>query len=36
MEVKDALTIMIAFGALIVSLIGLVINVVLAITNKKK
>ncbi|MCH1639346.1 putative holin-like toxin [Paenibacillus timonensis] len=36
MEVKDALTIMIGFGALIVALLTLVIAIVLALIGQKK
>jgi|GEM_PF-3158383 len=36
MEVRDAITLMIAFGVLIISLIGLVVNIIDAMTNKKK
>jgi len=35
MEVRDAITLMIAFGVLIISLIGLVVNIVAAMTKKK-
>ncbi|MFS0726849.1 putative holin-like toxin [Paenibacillus sp. 1P07SE] len=35
MEVKDAITLMIAFGVLMISLIGLVVNIVVALTKKK-
>ncbi|WP_221414190.1 putative holin-like toxin [Paenibacillus sp. 598K] len=35
MEVRDAITLMIAFGVLIISLIGLVVNIVDAMTKKK-
>ena len=36
MEVKDALTIMIGFGSLIVALMTLVIAIVLALIGQKK
>ncbi|MFD1178821.1 putative holin-like toxin [Paenibacillus puldeungensis] len=36
MEVKDALTLMISFGALIVALIGLVVTIVIALNQSKK
>jgi len=36
MEVKDALTIMIGFGALIIALLTLVVTIVLALLNQKK
>ena len=36
MEVRDAITLMIAFGVLIISLIGLVVNIVAAMTKKKQ
>jgi hypothetical protein len=36
MEVKDALTIMIGFGALLIALLTLVVTIVLALINQKK
>ncbi|WP_222860887.1 putative holin-like toxin [Paenibacillus senegalimassiliensis] len=36
MEVKDALTIMIGFSSLIITLLALVVTVVLAILSQKK
>ncbi|WP_247681743.1 putative holin-like toxin [Paenibacillus sp. Marseille-P2973] len=36
MEVKDVLTIMIGFGALIIALLTLVVTIVLALLNQKK
>lgn len=35
MEVKDALTLMIGFGALIIALLTLVVAIVVALTHKK-
>lgn len=35
-EVKDALTLMIQFGSLLVTLIGLVVTIVLALNQNKK
>ncbi|WP_222934653.1 MULTISPECIES: putative holin-like toxin [Paenibacillus] len=36
MEVKDALTLMIMFGTLLVTLIGLVITIVVALNHNQK
>ncbi|WP_241970801.1 putative holin-like toxin [Brevibacillus sp. Leaf182] len=36
MEVKDALTLMIGFGMLIITLLGLVISIVNAINQNKR
>ncbi|WP_245233394.1 putative holin-like toxin [Paenibacillus maysiensis] len=36
MEVKDALTLMIMFGTLLVALIGLVITIVVALNHNQK
>ncbi|WP_234032928.1 putative holin-like toxin [Paenibacillus faecalis] len=36
MEVKDALTLMIQFGTLIMTLIGLIITLVIALNQNKK
>ncbi|WP_254778222.1 putative holin-like toxin [Paenibacillus sp. cl141a] len=36
MEVKDVLTLMIQFGSLLVTLIGLVVTIVLALNQNKK
>ncbi|MFB4327357.1 putative holin-like toxin [Paenibacillus sp. CR_12] len=36
MEVKDALTLMIQFGSLLVTLIGLVATIVIALHQSKK
>ncbi|MDT3425708.1 hypothetical protein J2Z22_001227 [Paenibacillus forsythiae] len=36
MEVKDALTLMIGFGALIIALLTLVVAIVVAINQNKK
>ncbi|WP_020617306.1 putative holin-like toxin [Paenibacillus daejeonensis] len=35
MEVRDAITLMLAFGVLIISLIGLLVNIIAAMTKKK-
>lgn len=35
MEVKDALTLMISFGALLIALLTLVVAIVVAISQKK-
>ncbi|MDQ0496921.1 putative holin-like toxin [Paenibacillus sp. FSL M7-0802] len=36
MEVKDALTLMMMFGTLIVALIGLIVTIVIALNQNKK
>lgn len=36
LEVKDALTLMISFGGLIVSLLALIVTIVIALSLKKK
>ncbi|MEK3789906.1 MULTISPECIES: putative holin-like toxin [Paenibacillus] len=36
MEVKDALTLMMTFGSLLIALIGLVVTIVVALTQDKK
>ncbi|MGG3453200.1 MULTISPECIES: putative holin-like toxin [Paenibacillus] len=36
MEVKDALALMISFGALHVALIGLIVTIVMALNQSKK
>ncbi|MGG6312854.1 putative holin-like toxin [Paenibacillus macerans] len=36
MEVKDALTLMISFGAFHVALIGLIVTIVIALNQNKK
>jgi len=35
-EVKDALTLMMTFGSLLIALIGLVVTIVVALTQDKK
>ncbi|MGZ0038904.1 putative holin-like toxin [Paenibacillus jamilae] len=36
MEVKDALTLMMMFGTLVVALIGLIVTIVIALNQNKK
>ncbi|WP_283653808.1 MULTISPECIES: putative holin-like toxin [unclassified Paenibacillus] len=36
MEVKDALTLMMMFGTLLVALIGLIVTIVIALNQNKK
>ncbi|MDY8025667.1 putative holin-like toxin [Paenibacillus sp. NRS-1782] len=36
MEVKDALTLMMMFGTLLVTLIGLIVTIVIALNQNKK
>ncbi|MBY7740183.1 MULTISPECIES: putative holin-like toxin [Paenibacillus] len=36
MEVKDALTLMMMFGTLIIALIGLIVTIVIALNQNKK
>ncbi|MCC3257570.1 MULTISPECIES: putative holin-like toxin [Paenibacillus] len=36
MEVKDALTLMMMFGTLIVALIGLIVTIVIALNQNKR
>jgi hypothetical protein len=36
MEVKDALTLMIGFGTLLIGLVSLIVKIVQALTDKKK
>jgi hypothetical protein len=36
LDVKDALTLMISFGVLIVALLTLVVHIVVALSNKRK
>ncbi|WP_342415269.1 putative holin-like toxin [Paenibacillus sp. FSL R10-2782] len=36
MEVKDALTLMMLFGTLLVTLIGLIVTIVIALNQNKK
>jgi hypothetical protein len=35
-EIKDALMLMMAFGSLLIALIGLVVTIVLALSHKQK
>ncbi|WP_235332384.1 putative holin-like toxin [Paenibacillus terrae] len=36
MEVKDALTLMMMFGTLLITLIGLIVTIVIALNQNKK
>ncbi|WP_222934645.1 putative holin-like toxin [Paenibacillus terrae] len=36
MEVKDALTLMMMFGTLLVALIGLIVTIIIALNQNKK
>ncbi|AUS29196.1 hypothetical protein J2W97_003608 [Paenibacillus jamilae] len=36
MEVKDALTLMMMFGTLLIALIGLIVTIVIALNQNKK
>ncbi|MDQ0492521.1 putative holin-like toxin [Paenibacillus brasilensis] len=36
MEVKDALTLMMMFGTLLIALIGLIVTIVMALNQNKK